>query len=44
MTAEMSRSNTGLRLQLAINYGSRDEIVDATRAIARKVLAGRIEA
>ena len=43
LTAELSRSNTGLRLQLAINYGSRDEIVDAVRAIARKVLAGQIK-
>jgi undecaprenyl diphosphate synthase len=41
-TTQMSRNNTGLRLQLAINYGSRDEIVDAVRAIARKVLAGEI--
>ncbi len=36
-TQELSRNNSGLRLQLAINYGSRDEIVDAARAIARKV-------
>lgn len=29
--------NTGLRVQLAFNYGSRSEIVDAARAIAEKV-------
>ena len=43
VTREMSRSNTGLTLCLAINYGSRDEIVDAVRAIARRVRAGEIE-
>ncbi|HSW45980.1 MAG TPA: polyprenyl diphosphate synthase, partial [Phycisphaerae bacterium] len=41
-TQNMSRHNTGLRLQLAINYGSRDELVDAMRAIARKVRDGQI--
>jgi undecaprenyl diphosphate synthase len=34
---------TGLTLCLAINYGSRDEIVDAVRAIARGVASGRID-
>ena len=38
-TIEMSRANTGLRLCLALNYGSRDEIVDAVRAIAAMVRA-----
>ncbi len=32
---------TGLTLCLAINYGSRDEIVDAVRAIATEIAAGR---
>jgi undecaprenyl diphosphate synthase len=36
-TISMSRENTGLKLCLALNYGSRDEIVDAVRSIARKV-------
>lgn len=36
-TIEMSRSNTGMWLNLAINYGGRGELVDAVRAIARKV-------
>jgi len=36
-TIEMSRTNTGMWLNLAINYGGRGEIVDAVRAIASKV-------
>jgi undecaprenyl diphosphate synthase len=36
--------NRGLRLNLAINYGSRAEITDAVRAIAAKVRAGQLEA
>jgi undecaprenyl diphosphate synthase len=42
-TVAMSRANTGLKLCLALNYGSRDEIVDAVRGIAEEVRAGRIE-
>ena len=34
---------TGPTLCLAINYGSRDEIVDAARAIAAKVRAGELD-
>ncbi len=32
---------TGLTLCLALNYGSRTEIADAARALAREVAAGR---
>ena len=42
-TVELSRGNTGLRLSLALNYGSRDEIVDAVRLIAKGVLEGGIK-
>ena len=42
-TYEAARDNTGMRLCLAINYGSRSELVDATQAIAREVAAGRID-
>jgi undecaprenyl diphosphate synthase len=41
-TVAMSRENTGLKLCLALNYGSRDEIVDAVRGIAERVRAGRL--
>ncbi len=43
VTQSMSAGNTGLKLCLAINYGSRQEIVDAVRAIARQVQAGKLE-
>ena len=41
-TVQMSRSNTGLRLCLAINYGGRQELVDAVRQIAREAAAGTL--
>lgn len=42
-TVRLSKANTGLKLCLALNYGSRDEIVDAVRDLAREVRAGRLE-
>ena len=35
--------NTGLTLVLALSYGGRAEIVDATREIAREIKAGRLD-
>ena len=35
--------NTGLTLFMAFNYGGRDELVDAIRALARQVQAGELE-
>ncbi len=40
---EMSSQNTGLRLCMALNYGSRDEIVDGVRDIATDVREGRLD-
>ena len=39
-TVEMSSTNSGMWLNLAINYGARAEVVDAVRAIGQKLLAG----
>lgn len=39
---QTSASNTGLTLALAVNYGSRAEIVDAVRTIAQRVASGEI--
>jgi undecaprenyl diphosphate synthase len=41
-TAEAARDNTGTRLCLAINYGSRGEIADAVRRLAAEVAAGSL--
>ncbi len=41
-TIEMSRGNQGLKLCLAINYGSRQEMVDAVQALARRVQKGEL--
>jgi undecaprenyl diphosphate synthase len=41
-TVVMSQPNSGLRLCLAINYGSRQELVDAVQRIAEEVEAGRL--
>ncbi len=41
-TLEACATNTGMMLCLAINYGSRAEIVDSVRSIAHKVMAGQL--
>ena len=39
---QTTATNTGLTLVMAFNYGGRDELVDACRALAREVEAGRL--
>lgn len=38
-----TQNNTGLVLNFALNYGSRDEMVEAARQLAREAAAGRLE-
>ncbi len=40
---EKTKNNTGLNLQLAINYGGRSEIAEAVKQIASKVKSGDLE-
>lgn len=40
---EKTKNNTGLILNLCINYGGREEIVNATKAIADKVASGDLK-
>ena len=40
---EATKNNGGLNFQIALNYGSRDEIVRAVRKIARDAKDGKLE-
>ena len=40
----MSQHNTGLTLNMCVNYGGRAEVIDAVNAITREVAAGRLRA
>jgi len=42
-TIELSRNNPGMRLCLALDYGARDEIVQAVRQISEQVQQGRLD-
>ncbi len=42
-TVECSKDNTGMRLCLAVNYGSRGELVDTVQGIAREVASGTLD-
>ncbi len=41
-TMELTSANTGMILALALNYGGRTEIVDATQQIAKKYKSGKL--
>ena len=41
-TVEMSSTNTGMWMNLAINYGGRAELVDAVQAMGKKVARGEL--
>src|SRR5439155_10744894 len=41
-TVELSSTNSGMWLNLAINYGGRAELVDAVRAIAKGIADGKL--
>lgn len=40
---DVTKNNSGVNLQIAFNYGSRDEIVHAVKCIAQKTLEGKIQ-
>jgi len=42
-TIEMTAGNTGTTLCLAVNYGSRREIVDAARSLAERAARGQLD-
>ncbi|MDD2481452.1 MAG: isoprenyl transferase [Lutispora sp.] len=39
----MTNNNTGLQFNIALNYGGRNEIIDAVKAISKKILSGEIK-
>ncbi len=40
---ELTSNNTGLKLNIAFNYGGRAELVDAMKAIGEEIAAGRLK-
>lgn len=39
---EVTKSNTGVNLQIAFNYGSRDELVNSVKLIGEKIKSGEL--
>jgi undecaprenyl diphosphate synthase len=42
-TVDMSSANSGMWLNLAVNYGGRSELVDAVRSICKQIAAGQMK-
>ena len=42
-TERLSAANTGMTMTLAVNYGGRQEILDAARVLAAEAAAGRLD-
>ncbi|SHJ29288.1 undecaprenyl diphosphate synthase [Lutispora thermophila DSM 19022] len=40
---ELTKNNTGLQFNIALNYGGRKEIIDAVKVMTRKILKGEID-
>ncbi len=40
---ETTKNNSGVHLQIAFNYGARDEIISATKKLAKKIKDGEID-
>lgn len=42
-TEKKTKNNNGINLQIAFNYGSKEEIVDAIKSISNKILSHKIQ-